>query len=66
MVKMFKIGDLVKIDESERVASGMPESAAGMLVVNEYDKPWMGIPQYELKNSDGDLFTVEETALVAL
>jgi hypothetical protein len=63
---MFKIGDLVRIDESERIASDMPESAAGLLVVNEYDPPWMGIPRYELKNSDGDLFSVEETALVAV
>jgi hypothetical protein len=65
---MFQVGDLVKVHpallENDVLAVG--GGVAGLLVVNELDGEWMGIPAYEVKNSDGTTFGLLETSLEAV
>lgn len=63
---MFGIGSLVKVDASEHKASGMDHRSAGLLVIDEDAPASLGLKQWEVKNSDGESFTVPENALVAL
>ena len=65
MSKGFAVGDLVRIAPSVLVASGLdPVAAGGLLVVNAEDEPWMGLEQFEVRNSDGDSFGLLASSLV--
>jgi hypothetical protein len=64
MAKGFAVGDLVQIEASELALSGFEGKASGLLVINEPEEPWMGLTQWEVKDSEGESYTVTENSLV--
>jgi hypothetical protein len=64
---MFNVGDLVKVHESLLTNEVLDiEGVSGLLVVDELDGEWHGIPVYEVRNSDGASFGLLETSLEAV
>ena len=64
---MFQVGDLVKVNEALLKSETLDlDGVSGLLVINELDGQWNGIPNYEVKNSDGATFGLLETSLVSV
>ena len=62
LCRTFKIGDVVRIHPTSFPLTGLPESAAGELRVDEYGERWHG--RYSLEVTaipSGDTFNVLES-----
>lgn len=60
--RSYKIGDVVQIHAASFPLTGLPESAAGELRVDEYGEPWHGRYTLEVVAiPSGDTFNVLES-----
>lgn len=67
---MFKVGDLVKVEESALEWLGIPkQEISGLLVVNDViseNDRMLGVPHYELRNGEGDYYGLFHNVLEAV
>lgn len=64
--RSIKIGATVRIGGNSFPLTGLPDSAQGELIVDEYGENWMGRYTLECVNSDGDRFNVMESELIVI